>query len=261
MNENDFAELSAGHALHALSPSDERIYLDALIAHPEWAGLADRDAETAAALAEGVAPVAPPIESRSQLLSAISASVAAGTSSAAADAATPALEHTAPVPDLPTDVVQTIERRNWSRGLFALVASIALLVGIGWGAGSLSQLWQTPAAVTALEQIERAPDAASAQTEFDGGAATVHWSQSLGQVVLVADGLPTLPADRTFELWYVRDATPISAGTFSADAGSSTAQLIGEMHAGDTIAVTVEQSGGSPDGSPTTDPLFAIPTA
>lgn len=265
MNEDDFAELSAGHALGALSPEDERAYLAALAAHPEWADVAAQDAETAAALGEGVAPVAPPITLRSQLLGAIAASVAADAASTAPDATETGAESptAAPVAEspLPTDVVQTIERRTWSRGLFALVASIALLVGIGWGAGTLAQLWQSPASITALEQIERAPDANSAQTDFDGGTATVHWSQSLGKVVLVADGLPTIPDDRTFELWYVRGGSAASAGTFSAKAGASTAQLSGSMQPGDTIAVTVEHSGGAPDGSPTTDPLFTIPTA
>ncbi|MBN9184524.1 MAG: anti-sigma factor, partial [Microbacterium sp.] len=60
MNEQDFAELSAGHALHALSPDDERRYSAALAAHPEWQRIADRDAATAAALADGVAAEAPP---------------------------------------------------------------------------------------------------------------------------------------------------------------------------------------------------------
>ena len=36
---------------------------------------------------------------------------------------------------------------------------------------------------------------------------------------------------------------------------------LGTMEPGDTIAVTVEPAGGAPGGAPTTDPLFAIPTA
>ena len=154
-----------------------------------------------------------------------------------------------------------MQRRNWSRGVFVLVASIALLVGIGWGTGAIADLWRTPTAVTALEQIEAAPDAAAAQTDFGGGTATVHWSPSVGKVVLVAEGLPTLPSDRTFELWYVRGDAPISAGTFAADGTAATAELAGTMEPGDTIAVTVEPAGGAPGGAPTTDPLFAIPTA
>lgn len=294
MNIDEFAELSAGHALGALSPDDEAAFAVARAEHPEWESVVDSDEETASALAEGVAPVSPPLALRSQLLSAITASTEpvaqppgddapedgtpgheavegddtptrvsnrvlpaeAAEPAPIAPAATDAAE-TAP----PTEVVQAIQRRTWSRGVFALVASIVLLVGIGWGAGSVSRLWQTPAAVTALQEIEAAPDAASAEASFEGGSAVVHWSPSLGSVVLVAEGLPSLPDDRTFELWYMRGATPIAAGTFEASGARATAQLRGQMQAGDTIAVTVEPAGGSPDGTPSTDPIVAIPTA
>jgi anti-sigma-K factor RskA len=260
VNENDFAELSAGFALGALSPDDERAFRAALADHPEWQGIAALDAETVSALAEGVPAVSPPLELRSKLLSAIAASDAPAATPQAAtepDAASSPAE-TGP---LSTELVQTVQRRNWSRGLFALVASIALLVGIGWGVGAVSTLWQTPASTTALEQIEQAPDASSADTTFDGGSATVHWSESVGKVVLVADGLPPIEADQTYELWYVRGGSAITAGTFAAENGASTAQLTGTMRPGDTVAVTVEQAGGSPTGSPTTDPLFAVSTA
>lgn len=286
MNEHEFAELSAGHALGALSIDDEKAYRAALAAHPEWAGIVDLDRETAAILAEGVAPVAPPLELRSRLLRAISspgeadqvlgaASVAADAEPDAADVADAAdaagladVEDFADADDaasdelpLPTEIVQTVQRRNWTRGMFALVASMVLLVTLGWGVGAITETWRTPTAVVALEKIEAAPDAQSASAEFEGGDATVHWSPSLEMVVLVADGLPTIATDQTFELWYVRDETPIAAGTFSADAGASTALLTGEMKPGDTIAVTVEQAGGSPDGTPSDTTVLAVPTA
>ncbi|MBD3758054.1 MULTISPECIES: anti-sigma factor domain-containing protein [Microbacterium] len=141
-----------------------------------------------------------------------------------------------------------------------MAACLVLLVGIGWGTGVIAKLWNTPAAVTALDEIERAPDAASAAVDFDGGQATAHWSQSVGKVVLVAEGLPQLPTDRTFELWFVRGDEPVPAGTFDADGGAATAELTGAMQPGDTIAVTVEPAGGSPSGAPTTAPIIAIPT-
>lgn len=274
MNEEEFAELSAGHALGALSPEDERAYAEALASHPEWASIADVDAETAAVLAEGVADVAPPVDMRSRLLSRIARESAAPADDAA-DVAPPTVPPLPPVPASvaadappapsagpPTEVVQAIERRTWTRALFGLVASIVLLVGLGWGAGALANLWADPPAVQALEEIEQAPDAASATAELaDGGEATVHWSESLGKVVLVAEGLPEIPSDRTFELWFVRGEEAISAGTFERDGAESTALLSGPMQPGDTIAVTVEQAGGAPEGDPTTDPIVAIPTA
>lgn len=263
MNEQEFAELSAGHALGALCGDDARAFRDALAAHPEWQHIVDLDLRTAGELADAVPPVAAPRRLRASILDTITAdpqpadvSEASATTGPAASPADPGARDE----PLPTDVVQTVRGKNWRRGLFALVASFVLLVGVGWGVGSIAALWQTPPAVTALEQIQRAPDASSASADFDGGSATVHWSESLGETVLVADGLPALPSDRTYELWFVRGEQAVAAGTFSASSGTSTAQLKGAMQPGDTIAVTVERAGGAPDGVPTTTPVLAVPT-
>ena len=56
MNEQEFAELSAGHALGALSGDDERAFRDALAAHPEWQHIVDLDLRTAGELADAVLP-------------------------------------------------------------------------------------------------------------------------------------------------------------------------------------------------------------
>ena len=189
MTEEEFAELAAGHALHALSGDAEQRFQEELAAHPEWAGLVDDDRETMAHLAQTIAPVAPPPGLREQLLRSIEA-------------------------DAPEPLT------------------------------------------------EASPDAQQASVELaSGGQATAHWSASRGEAVLVADGLEAPEDGRTYELWFVRGDTPISAGIFAPEDGAATALLEGEMHAGDVIAVTVEVSGGSPDGVPTTDPIIVIPTA
>ena len=260
MNEDAFAELSAGHALGALSDDDERAFRDALAAHPAWQTIVDADLAAAAALADAAPAAAPPPAVRAALLAAVAADAAdAGNAvDASGDVDAGDASDSGDAGDASADASPT--RRAWRRGLFALVASIALLVGIGWGTGALSSLWNT-SAPTALEQIEQAPDAASAQAAFDGGTATVHWSPSLGKTVLVADGLPAIADDQTFELWYVRGGDAVPAGTFDAQDGRSTAELTGTMRAGDTIAVTVEPAGGAPGGTPSGAPVLAVPTA
>lgn len=126
----------------------------------------------------------------------------------------------------------------------------------------MSEQLNAPASVVALDQIESAPDAQSAtQTLPDGGEVTAHWSESIGKAVLVSEGLPELADDEAFELWFVRDGSAVSAGTFTAENGTTTALLDGEIQAGDIIAVTVEPDGGSPTGQPTSDPIVAIETA
>lgn len=280
MNLDEFLELSAGHALHALSPSDERAFLDALDAHPEWAAIASADAATAASLADVPAELAPPRDLRARLLAQIAdpteaeASAAPDTPAAAAEdiaaAAVsrddaPADENDAPPPSTEpapsTEMMQTVQRRNWTRAIFGLAASMVLLVGLGWGVGALSNLWQTPADVQALHRIEEAPDAQSASADLsDGTVATLHWSESVGSVVIVMDDLAALPADQTYELWFVRGDAPVSAGTFEASGARTTTELTGAMQPGDVVAVTVEPAGGSPSGAPTSDPIVAIPT-
>jgi anti-sigma-K factor RskA len=290
MNEQEFAELSAGYALDALSPEDRRAFQAALAEHPEWVRLVDADVETAVALAESVPDAAPPLTLRSTLLSRVATMPqlpemdAAAAAVAEPVASVPPLPPVPPVPSLPADepegdastddapfiepaptttTIQAISRRNWTRGLLTLAASLVILVVLGFGAVTINQYVNRPPEVVALAEIEAAPDAQAATVELtDGGTATAHWAESVGKVVLVSNGLPEISEDESFELWFVReDGTPVAAGVFEPAEGPSTVVLDGEMQAGDTIAVTVEPQGGSPSGEPSSEPIVAIPTA
>lgn len=273
MNENEFAELAAGAALHALSAEDERRFRDALAAHPEWQTIVEADAAAAGLLAETAATVDPPASIRSALL----AQIAMTPQGSAPDADEPRAAAPAPEPipapapapaaesraaEESVDEVPTRKPRRWGRAVFALAACLAVLVGVGVGAVALNQQLNRPASVVALQEIEAAGDAEQATVELDdGGTATAHWSGSVGKAVLVADGLPSPGEGETYELWFVRGDAPVSAGVFDVDGGDATALLDGDMQAGDAIAVTVEQAGGSPTGQPTSDPVIVIPTA
>lgn len=290
MNEQEFAELSAGYALDALSPEDRRAFQAALAEHPEWVRLVDADVETAGALAESVPDAAPPLTLRSTLLSRVATMPqlpemdAAAAAVAEPVASVPPLAAVPPVPPLPGDepagdtptddapfvepaptttTIQAISRRNWTRGLLTLAASLVILVVLGFGAVTINQYVNRPPEVVALAEIEAAPDAQAATVELtDGGTATAHWAESVGKVVLVSNGLPEISEDESFELWFVReDGTPVAAGVFEPAEGPSTVVLDGQMQAGDTIAVTVEPQGGSPSGEPSSEPIVTIPTA
>nr|WP_243843734.1 anti-sigma factor [Microbacterium endophyticum] len=228
-----------------MSPEDQTAFADAMLEHPEWADLVSDDLNTAAALADTIPAVAPPRALREGILAQINSvtPLAVTESEDAVSRSRPA-------------------RGRWgSRAWFALAASLALVLGIGGGAVYVSQQLSTPASVVALDRIEQAADAQSATTTLaDGGEATLHWSASEGEAVLVSDGLPTLTEAQAFELWYVRDGEAIAAGVFDASNGEATAVLSGEMHEGDVIAVTVEAAGGSADGQPTSTPIIAIET-
>lgn len=265
MNENTFAELAAGHALNALSTADREAFDDALVAHPEWASYLRTENDTAVLLSEPVGSVVPPPAIRESLLARIATmpqtpdAAAPQTAEAAPDAFEEdfAAAGPAPVPGAEAVAAARRPKRRW----FTLAASVVILLALGFGAVTVGQQLTRPAAVVALQEIESAPDAQSASVELsDGGEATAHWSESLGEVVFVSDGLPVLTDEETFELWFVRDEGAISAGTFSGS-GETTTLLAGTYEPGDTIAVTVEPAGGSPSGTPTSDPILAIATA
>lgn len=269
MNEQEFAELAAGAALNALSPADREAFEAARREHPEWDHLADTDATTAAALADTVSDVLPPLTLRSTLLArvaatpqlpAIDASVAA--TAEPVERWSDGTEQAAVESPPPTAVIQAVSRRRWTRGILALAASMVLLVALGLGAALINDYLNRPPAVVALQEIEGAPDAQSATVEVtDGGTATAHWSESVGKAVLVSQGLPEIAEDESFELWFVRDGAAVSAGTFESTEGTATALLDGEIEPGDAIAVTVEPQGGSPTGEPSSEPIVTIPTA
>lgn len=240
MDEEEFRELAAGHALGALSAEDERAYTDGLASHPEWAHFAVEDASAVAALADAGPDVAPPSHIRDELLARI---------------------ESLPPEEEPPGGSSPRRRRSWGgRAWFALAASIALVTALAAGTTiAVQSLTRSPAA-TALEQIEAAPDAESQSTPVSGGGtATLHWSVDLGTAVLVTEGLPALESTDAFEMWLIRGERAQPAGVF--EAGTATTALVeGKMRPGDLVAVTIEPAGGSPTGQPTTDPLFAIAT-
>lgn len=266
MNEQEFRELSAGYALDALENDERARFEQARAEHPEWEALVADDLEVAADLALATPEVAPPPAMRELLLEQIRADVEETEIHLLATR-----QHTL-IPRMESDTADAgdafapaDERRGgvkWVRTLFTLAASVALVVWLGFGIqGFLGREVPSPASI-ALGEIEGAADAQSATVALDdGGEATLRWSVSVGEAVLVTDGLPALDDDQTFELWYVRGDEPIPAGTFDAQSGEATALLAGEMHEGDVIAVTVEPDGGSPDGTPSSDPILAIATA
>jgi anti-sigma-K factor RskA len=69
------------------------------------------------------------------------------------------------------------------------------------------------------------------------------------RAVFVAAGLPALPADRDYELWFIADGKPVPAGVFDVDAAGrarlEVEQVAPPEHI-DAWAVTVEPAGGKP---------------
>jgi hypothetical protein len=78
------------------------------------------------------------------------------------------------------------------------------------------------------------------------------WINPAGKApYLAAPNLPNLQPDRTYELWFLRGATPVPAGTFQ----SGSVLPVAALPKGTTaLAITVEPQGGSV--TPTSSPIM-----
>lgn len=267
MNLQDFRQLSAGHALHALSPEEELVFAHALEAHPEWQGIVDEDLETTAELGDASPNATPDVRVRANLLALIdslpqeaadetpAAETGASSAGSAEPSSTSSASRTSPN-DHRSSAGRGRRRTLWA-GAFALAASVAVLAAVTLGP-RLFGPGQNPAEV-ALVEVSAAGDAQEQTVQVvGGGSATLHWSDELDRAVLVTEQLPTLAEDQDLEVWLVRGDTPISAGVLAPDEEPA---VLDDFLPGDVIALTVEAAGGSPTGAPTTEPIAAITTA
>lgn len=202
------------------------------------------------ALAASVEPIAAPAALRARVLEAYRAD-------------------TAPVPVAPRAVVPAAprqERRPWFAlprlGQLAPLAAALLIVAVVgvWGLGARAdadRAQQRAAELSSAIAALSAPGSAVAILHGSGPAAPASGfaafpAQGGGYVVMV--DLPSAPAGRTYQAWYIADGAPASAGLLSVGSDGyavlSGAQAIPGTH---TVALTLEPSGGS--AAPTSDPI------
>ncbi|MBW8872622.1 MAG: anti-sigma factor [Leifsonia sp.] len=241
---------------------------------------ADDDQEAGAFedVAAELALAADPVEPRPELKAALFARLA-GTPQLPAQDAVPGLSTAAPAaepapanapepttpaaPTAPAGPAERTAQRRWFQRpgliLAAAAAAVVLFIGGAFVGSTLSgnNSYQAQQA-SALAEINAAPDAQRATASVEGGGtATLVWSGELGRSALVANDLPSLPNDKTYELSSMRDGKAIPAGTMTPEGSGSTWRVLaGDMAAGDTVGVTVEPRGGS--DQPTTQPVVTI---
>jgi anti-sigma-K factor RskA len=88
----------------------------------------------------------------------------------------------------------------------------------------------------------------------DQGANAELASIHKNQIILVARDMPSVPEDRTCQIWVISDDVPKPSGLFRPDGNMTAAPVTNSIKKGDVIAVTVEPAGGSK--RPTSDPVL-----
>lgn len=121
---------------------------------------------------------------------------------------------------------------NWA--IAGVAAAVALIVGF--------------AVLTPPTEAERAEailaSAQSVEVGLDGLDGRVVRSED--EAVFVGSGLTALAGDRTYQLWYIGEEGPVSAGIFRPDAtGNATVLLHGTAAEGLVVGLTEEPAGGS----------------
>jgi anti-sigma-K factor RskA len=230
----DWSPLDSGYRMGAQTPEEAAEF-----------------AEVATQLGLAVEPVEPPPSLKAGIMAQL----------ASTPQLAPTSQPAAPAPS--PGPAETRARARWFARpiviLAAAVAALVLFVGgvVVGGAISGSNSFEAQQAAS-LAQINAASDVQhSTSPVAGGGTATLVWSGEAGKSALVTTGLPALPSDKTYELWYIRGSEATPAGTMVPNGNGATWRVLdGTMSAGDTVGVTVEPKGGST--KPTTQPIVAI---
>jgi hypothetical protein len=108
-------------------------------------------------------------------------------------------------------------------------------------------------------QVEDAQAQQSQTIRLEGswaeqGATAEVASMEENEIVLVARNMPSVPEDRTCQIWVIKGDVPEPSGLFQPDGNGTATPITNSITKADVIAVTVEPAGGSEQ--PTSDPVL-----
>jgi anti-sigma-K factor RskA len=232
---SDLHTLTGVYAMNALS-DDERAEFEAHLPHCSSCAQEVAELQATAGFLGAAAELAPPAHLRAQVLKGVTT--------------TRQMPPQAPAPEAAVLVLPS--RNRWLVRGSVLAAAASVLVAIVVGVqgvqdrSELDALRESAAGYRQISDLLSAPDARLlSEPGNDGGHGTVVMSPSLGKAAFLADGLPSLPADRSYQLWVLGAGGPRSAGLLHDQP-----VVTGDLAGAQAFALTVEPSGGSP--APTT---------
>jgi anti-sigma-K factor RskA len=238
MDDKSFEDLKDAYALGAL-PDDERATVEAYLAlHPERQAEIDDMVGIAGLLALAPPEQEPSADLRRKVMQVVES-----------EAAVPRAAES-----------PTSSWLGWLGGLrnVALGAAAVLVVGL------LSWNVLLQADVQDLRgQVEEARSANEAQETREialGGA----WAEQGARAevtalkddraILVVEDMPSMPEDRTGQVWVIHDDKPQPSGLLDPSGNMAATAITTPLRGADAIAVTIEPAGGSDE--PTSDPVL-----
>jgi anti-sigma-K factor RskA len=233
MNHERFDEVKDAYVLGALPEQERRELEEYLAAHPERQAEIDELGNVASLLA-----LSPPEQE--------------------------------PSPELRRSIMAVVEAqrppartRSWLAGVrellsvrnLALGAAALLVIGLfSWNMLLQGQVQDLQGQVASLQDSQQSRMVALAGT----GAAQRAEAEVIllkdHKAVLMAEDMPRVPENKTYQIWVIEDDVPQPSGLFEADGDTVAAVVEKPLDEDDVIAITIEPNGGSQQ--PTTDPML-----
>jgi anti-sigma-K factor RskA len=266
MTHQDYKEMLALQALNALDPQDESVLQQHLAGCPECRGELDKWRASGSALAYAAQPVEPSAQARERILESVRAESGPSRSS-------PANVVQLPQASKRTSPVQRFEAIAAALVFVALIIGLAILWKQNRNAKTeLARLTsQIEESRRALDQEHEAlellthPDTRMAELagtkDAPGAHAMLFFDHKTGRAILMAKGLPSAPAGKAYQLWFMAGGRPMAGKVFTTDsAGNAMShdQVPAEALGSTVFAVTLEPQGGV--GSPT-GPMYLLSPA
>ncbi len=126
-------------------------------------------------------------------------------------------------------------------------------VGVGGYVNEHNQASDLRADRAAISKIVSASDAQTTNKAFEGGGHVRLISSDIADgAYIVASDMPSPGTGKVYQVWVVKDDSPVSEGVFTTDGE----MVMKDLNGADRIAITVEPAGGSKQ--PTTPPITTL---
>jgi len=248
MNHERFDDLKDAYVLGALPEEEKLRFEEYLAAHPERQAEIDELGAVAGLLAFSPEEQEPSPELRSRVMEVVEAEA---------------------------EPRRVSDRSTLARiGDFLNVRSLALgaaallVVGLlAWNVALQTQVedlqGQVQDAQGQVQDLQAQVDDARAQQSqtielvgswAEQGATAEVAAMQENEVILVARNMPSVPDDRTCQIWVIEGDVPKPSGLFQPDGNGTATPITHSIKKADVIAVTVEPAGGSE--KPTSDPVL-----
>ena len=244
MNRERFEDLKESYILNALPENERREMEEYLVSHPDLQSEIDELGAIASLLAFSPPAQEPSPRLRKNLISTVRTESGNAGESHASE----------------RDPFSTRVREFFGFGRLALgAAALVVLVGlISWNVSLQNQNNDLQGKVQSVQKQAQQKQTQTYALKGSGTAQNVSGEVvkvNSKYTVLTADDLPSIPKDKTYQIWVIKNGVPKPAGVFNPNHGKAAAMVTISLKDGDTIAITVEPAGGS--SKPTTDPIIS----